>query len=221
MGRLGWIRALAAAALLTGCASPGLRSDQDLLYSTPYLSADGRIVSDPRAPRQNQSAARQQTPSEPAAPLPNWFWDDQAPASGPPSIVIRLGDQKAEFYRGSRLVGMSPVSTGREGYCTPSGQFRVIQKNAHHVSNLYGDYVDKDGQVVMANVGIHNDPRPPGTAFRGAPMPYFMRVHGAVGMHAGYLPGYPASHGCIRLPPEPARLFFAHAPLGTPVKIVP
>ena len=54
----------------------------------------------------------------------------------------------------------------------------------------------------MENVEADKDPRPRGTAFRGASMPYFLRIHGGIGMHAGYLPGYPASHGCIRLPEE-------------------
>lgn len=203
--------------LLLGCASSSRQVPRpSALYSTLYLSADGRVVADPRA---TTSQLRSNLPSDAQPAQATWFWKDEG-AVGHPSIVIRLGAQQAEFYKGNRLVGLSPVSTGREGYSTPAGSFRVIQKSRHHVSNLYGDYVDSEGRVVMANVGVHKDPRPPGTRFRGAPMPYFMRVHGAVGMHAGYLPGYPASHGCIRLPLEPARLFFEHAPLGTPVRIV-
>jgi len=72
---------------------------------------------------------------------------------------------------------------------------------------------------VTQNVENNKDPKPQGTVFRGAPMPYFLRVHGGIGMHAGYLPGYPASHGCIRLPKEMALKFFEDAPVGTPVEI--
>ena len=71
----------------------------------------------------------------------------------------------------------------------------------------------------MENVEVNKDPQPRGTIFRGAAMPYFLRIHGGVGMHAGYLPGYPASHGCIRLPEKMALQFFQNAAVGTPVEI--
>jgi len=155
----------------------------------------------------------------PSPPQPEWsWWGDGVP--GTPSIIIDLGDQTARFYKAGVEVGSSPVSTGREGYSTPSGNFSVLEKNASHISTLYGDYVDAAGEVVMSNVGVNRDKRPRGTRFRGAPMPYFMRVTGAVGMHAGYLPGFPASHGCIRLPRAAAEKFFFNAPGGTPVSIV-
>jgi L,D-transpeptidase catalytic domain len=147
------------------------------------------------------------------------YWDDTG-SWGKPRIVIALDEQRAYFYRGNRIVGVSIVSTGREGYDTPSGEFHVTQKDLAHVSSIYGDYVDRSsGQVVMENVDVTKDPRPPGTVFRGAPMPYFLRIHGGIGMHAGYLPGYPASHGCIRLPKEMAAHFFQNAAIGTPVAI--
>jgi hypothetical protein len=146
------------------------------------------------------------------------YWDG-ARSSGKPRIVIDLEQQRAYFYRGSKVVGVSIVSTGREGYDTPSGEFRITQRDLTHVSSIYGDYVDRSGQVVMENVDVAKDPRPRGTVFRGAPMPYFLRIHGGIGMHAGYLPGYPASHGCIRLPKEMAVHFFQNAAVGTPVVI--
>ena len=146
------------------------------------------------------------------------YWSD-AGSWGKPRIVIALDEQRAYFYRGNRIVGVSIVSTGREGYDTPSGEFHVTQKDLGHVSSIYGDYVDRSGQVVMENVDATKDPRPPGTVFRGAPMPYFLRIHGGIGMHAGYLPGYPASHGCIRLPKEMAVRFFENSAIGTPVVI--
>jgi lipoprotein-anchoring transpeptidase ErfK/SrfK len=138
---------------------------------------------------------------------------------GPPSVKIDLENQRAYFYKGGQIVGVSMVSTGREGHNTPSGEFLVTQKDVSHISSLYGDYVGPNGEVVVPNVENEKDPRPPGTVFRGAPMPYFLRIHGGIGMHAGYLPGYPASHGCIRLPKVMATKFFEVAPVGTPVVI--
>jgi lipoprotein-anchoring transpeptidase ErfK/SrfK len=138
---------------------------------------------------------------------------------GPPSLKVDLENQRAYFYKGHQIVGVSIVSTGREGYNTPRGEFRVTQKDVDHISSLYGDYVRPNGEVVVQNVENGKGSRPRGTAFRGAPMPYFLRIHGGIGMHAGYLPGYPASHGCIRLPKVMAVKFFEDAPVGTPVVI--
>jgi lipoprotein-anchoring transpeptidase ErfK/SrfK len=146
------------------------------------------------------------------------YWDDAGPG-GRPRIIIDLEQQRAYFYKSGKVVGVSVVSTGREGYDTPLGEFRITQKDLTHVSSIYGDYVDRSGQVVLENVDVTRDPRPRGTVFRGAPMPYFLRIQGGIGMHAGYLPGYPASHGCIRLPKEMAVHFFQNAPIGTPVAI--
>jgi lipoprotein-anchoring transpeptidase ErfK/SrfK len=146
------------------------------------------------------------------------YWNG-GQSGGKPKIVIDLEQQRAYFYRSGRVVGVSVVSTGREGYDTPSGEFRIIQKDLNHVSSIYGDYVDRDGQVIMENVDVQKDQRPRGTVFRGAAMPYFLRIHGGIGMHAGYLPGYPASHGCIRLPKEMAVHFFQNVTVGTPVVV--
>jgi hypothetical protein len=146
------------------------------------------------------------------------YWNGDG-AMGRPSLKIDLENQRAYFYKGDKIVGVSVVSTGREGYNTPSGEFQVTQKDVDHVSSLYGDYVGPNGEVVVQNVENGKDPRPRGTAFQGAPMPYFLRIQGGIGMHAGYIPGYPASHGCIRLPEVMALKFFEDAPVGTPVEI--
>lgn len=147
------------------------------------------------------------------------YWDGDG-VSGKPSIKIKLSEQKAYFYKSGQLVGISQLSTGREGTGTPSGSYKIIEKDADHISNLYGDYVDGAGNVVVPNVGVNKDPKPPGTSFKGAPMPYFMRItSGGVGLHAGYLPGYPASHGCIRMPEFMAESFFRSVSIGTPVTI--
>ncbi len=170
-------------------------------YGTNYLAPYGGVTSAPENTMDNVS-----------------FWDGDG-VPGEPRIVISLGEQRAYFYKGNHLVGVSLISTGREGFSTPTGRFKIIQKNANHRSNLYGDYVDDYGNVVVKDVDVKKDPKPPGTRFLGAEMPYFMRVHGGVGMHAGFLPGYPASHGCIRMPKFMAQTFFANAPVGTPVII--
>jgi lipoprotein-anchoring transpeptidase ErfK/SrfK len=146
------------------------------------------------------------------------YWDGDS-VSGKPSIKIKLAEQKAYFYKGGQLVGISQLSTGREGLGTPTGSYSIIQKDKDHVSTLYGDYVDSADNVVVANIDVNKDPKPPGTHFKGAPMPYFMRIVGGVGMHAGYLPGYPASHGCIRMPEFMAENFFRSVSSGTPVSI--
>lgn len=198
----------------TGCAtSPGTER-----YRTYYLGPDGSILGgEPRPPQ--RGAARDRGGSQVfTAPQPQWSWNPDG-ASGPASIEINLTEQKAYFKRGGRIVGISDVSTGREGYRTPTGRFQITQKSRNHISNLYGDYVDSNGNVVVANVGVRRDRRPPGTRFRGAPMPYFMRIHGGVGLHAGFLPGFPDSSGCIRLPEQAASLFFANAQHGTPVRV--
>ena len=145
------------------------------------------------------------------------YWDGDG-IGGKASVKISLAEQRAYFYKSGLLVGISQLSTGREGLITPTGHFSIIQKDINHVSTKYGDFVDDAGNVVKPNVSI-DDKRPPGTHFKGAPMPYFMRIVDGVGMHAGYLPGYPASHGCIRMPEFMAQNFFKSVSSGTPVTI--
>jgi hypothetical protein len=146
------------------------------------------------------------------------YWDGDGVA-GAPSIRISLGEQRAYFYKGGELVGISTLSSGREGYDTPTGNYKIIQKSKDHKSNLYGDYVDAGGNVIQKDIGVKTHPKPPGAIFDGARMPYFMRIVGGVGMHAGFLPGYPASHGCIRMPEFMAAKFFANVEKGTPVTV--
>lgn len=148
------------------------------------------------------------------------FWDADD-MTGAPSIRIDLGDQMVYFYKGGELAGGSPISSGREGYATRPGRYRIIEKDIDHKSSLYGDYEDYDGNVIVQNVDNRKHPRPAGTRFEGAKMNYFMRIYGGVGMHQGYLPGYAASHGCIRLPGNMAEKFYEATPMGTPVTIVP
>jgi len=148
------------------------------------------------------------------------FWSADE-MTGKPSIVINLGEQMVYLFKGGELAGGSPISSGSEGYDTLPGSYRIMDKDIDHKSSIYGDYEDFDGNVILQNIDNRKDPRPPGTRFEGAKMYYFMRVYGGVGMHQGYLPGYPASHGCIRLPGHMAEKFYQHVQVGTPVEIVP
>ena len=146
------------------------------------------------------------------------YWDGDH-ASGSPSIKISLGEQRAYFYKNNMLVGISQLSTGREGLNTPNGKFSIVSKDIAHASSRYGDFVDDAGNVVMPNVDVQKDKKPPGTHYKGASMPFYMQIAPGFGMHAGYLPGYPASHGCIRMPQFMAEAFFKSVSVGTPVTI--
>ena len=148
------------------------------------------------------------------------YWDGDG-VPGKPSVKITLSEQRAYFYKGGQLVGISQLSTGREGKDTPMGHFKIIQKDPNHASSVYGDYVDAADNVVLPNIDKQLDPKPPGTHYKGAPMPYYMQIAPGFGLHAGYLPGYPASHGCIRMPAFMAENFYRSVELGTPVEIVP
>jgi lipoprotein-anchoring transpeptidase ErfK/SrfK len=123
---------------------------------------------------------------------PNKFlWNDDA-TLGPVSIVISIPDQKAYVYRGEILIGASTVSTGKDGKDTPLGTFPILQKSEVHKSNLYDS----------------------------APMPFMQRLTwDGVAIHAGMNPGFPASHGCIRVPTAFARNLFGVTSKGTPVLV--
>jgi lipoprotein-anchoring transpeptidase ErfK/SrfK len=134
-------------------------------------------------------------------------------------IVVNLSAQEAYLYHRGKLVAESPISSGREGKRTPTGRFRVIEKDIDHRSSLYGDFV-RGGRLVKANVDVRAVGRPPGSRFVGTSMPYFLRFSGAHGLHAGNLPGHPASAGCVRLPYRQARRFYKAVRVGTPVTVI-
>jgi lipoprotein-anchoring transpeptidase ErfK/SrfK len=135
-------------------------------------------------------------------------------------VIISLSHQIAQVWAGDELIGQSPVSTGKEGSNTPPGQYSIVDKRREHYSSLYGEFMDASGRHVgLARAG---QKPPAGTRYAPSPMPYFMRMTwSGIGMHEGYLPGWPASHGCIRLPRAMAETFFAELPKGTPVEIIP
>jgi hypothetical protein len=136
----------------------------------------------------------------------------------PFQVEIDLQQQRAYLIRGRRIVMQSPISSGRYGHLTEAGSFKVIEKERNHYSSIYGKIVDGSGRTVVADADIEMKV-PRGCKFVPAPMPYFMRFHGADGMHAGYLPGYPASHGCVRMPEQLATAFFSAVEVGTPVQV--
>src|SRR4051794_13979692 len=134
------------------------------------------------------------------------------------SVEIDLEQQTAYLIRGRRIVLASEISTGRSGHLTETGSFKIIEKERNHFSSLYGKIVDRNGRTVVADADA-DMAVPRGGKFLPAPMRYFMRFHAATGMHAGYLPGYPASHGCIRMPEQNAIFFFNAVEVGTPVHV--
>ena len=121
-----------------------------------------------------------------------YLWAPTIAPSGPVLAVISLGVQRCYVYRNGVLIGVATVSTGKAGHQTPTGVFTVLQKQVHHKSNLYDS----------------------------APMPYMERLTwSGVAMHAGNLPGYPASHGCIRMPIAFAKLLYGTTARGMTVVI--
>jgi hypothetical protein len=112
--------------------------------------------------------------------------------TGPLVLVISIGKQTVSVYDGTQKIAVSPISSGMPGHDSPTGIYSILEKNRYHYSNLYG----------------------------GAPMPFMQRVtNSGVAMHQGVVPGYPASHGCIRLPAAFARNLFGITDVGARVII--
>jgi len=117
-----------------------------------------------------------------------YLWQPERAAAGPVEIVISLGLQKAYIFRSGELIGASTISSGKPGHESPIGRFEILQKRKMHRSNRYDD----------------------------APMPYMQRLNWyGVALHAGPIPGGPASHGCIRLPAGFAKKLFEATELGS------
>ena len=130
-------------------------------------------------------------PPEQLAPG-DYLWMPEAAPAGPLLLVVSIPEQRAYLYRNGLRIAVSTVSTGREGNETPPGVYTILQKRREHYSNLYDD----------------------------APMPFMQRLTwGGVALHAGRLPGYPASHGCVRLPAEFAERLFGVSELGMTVVV--
>lgn len=121
-----------------------------------------------------------------------FLWNERAPAGGETRLVISLSDQLAYLYRDNSLVAVSTISSGEPGRDTPTGIFPILDKKLMHRSIKYDN----------------------------APMPFMQRIDSyGIALHAGNLPGYPASHGCIRLPAKFAAKLFRTTRIGTPVLI--
>jgi len=137
-------------------------------------------------------------------------------------VIVSLTKQRAYLMMGEEIGIDSPISSGKRGHTTPNGSFSVLEKDKDHHSSLYGDYKDTSGRTVRGGISARIDSAPSGTHFVGASMKWFMRLTGeGVGMHVGILPGYPASHGCVRMPEPAAAQFYAHVKVGTPVRVDP
>lgn len=135
-------------------------------------------------------------------------------------IRISLNDQRAYVYAGDELLIDTPVATGSPAHPTPTGSFKIMEKKREHASTLYGDFVDASGKIVRAGVDSRRDAAPPGSVYRGTAVPYWQRLTSdGVGMHVGMLPGYAASHGCIRFPAAVQPRIYEKTRIGTPVTI--
>ena len=134
-------------------------------------------------------------------------------------VLVSLGKQRAYLLVGNEIAIDTPISSGKAAGMTPTGSFHVQEKDEDHRSNLYGNFIEGKGRIVRAGVSARIDSAPSGTHFEGAPMYFFMRISEGVGMHVGILPGYPASHGCIRMPAEIAPMFYQRVKIGTPVEV--
>jgi len=158
-------------------------------------------------------------PHHPAPAIPDdvSYWDGDG-VKGSPLIKINRREQKAFFYKSGVLVGVSRISSGKEDTGTPAGPYKITQKSKDHKSSVYGVIKDKaTGQMVNDNADNRVDKVLPGQIFYNAPMLNFMRFNGGIGMHTGYLPGYAASHGCVRMPHHMAEKFFDNVEVGTQV----
>jgi hypothetical protein len=190
-------------------------SDSSNTSSTPAPSHKGGIYSSKHAiirQYSQEDRVRYQ--------LWNYTWkpDPNQPIT---RIEVRIGEQKVYVYQGDEIAGESPTTTGKPGHDTPTGHYSVMVKDIDHKSNLYGVFLDSNGYIVDGNAEAGQAP-PPGTVYDSADMPYYLRIRDdGTGLHAGYLPGYPASHGCIRLPHAFAELLFSNVSVGTPVDVVP
>jgi lipoprotein-anchoring transpeptidase ErfK/SrfK len=135
-------------------------------------------------------------------------------------VIVSLSKQRAFLMVGDEVYIDTPISSGKRAGMTPTGSFHVMEKDPNHRSSVYGDFVDAKGRTVRSGVSTKVDSAPSGTRYVGAPMKWFCRLtSNGVGMHIGILPGYPASHGCVRLPAEIAPLIYQKVKVGTPVTI--
>ncbi|MGE3991208.1 L,D-transpeptidase [Pseudorhodoplanes sp.] len=188
-GQLAGVSMLAL--MVVGLASPQAEAqDRFFLRETPvqrFQGPPGRFEARRTEPR-NRLTPRRAT----RAPVQQTAKPvkEAPPPPGPHMLIVSVKSQRASFYAGGKLVSQSPVSTGTATHPTPHGVFSIIQRNRHHRSNIYS----------------------------GAPMPYMQRLTwSGIALHQGALPGYPASHGCIRLPEQYANFLWRTIKMNTRV----
>ncbi len=162
------------------------------------LAARGTLVGEALArSRRAKSSGGSRTAKAPSDDFqhlkPGHFaWHPERSPNGPVAIIVSVPKQRVFVYRNGILIGVSTCSTGKSGYETPTGVFTVLEKDKEHYSNEFND----------------------------APMPHMQRLTWeGIALHAGKLPGYPASHGCVRLPAKFAETLFAATQVGTPIII--
>lgn len=149
------------------------------------------------APLYSASATAKDAPSleagVPKLKPGHYVWQPERATTGPVEVVVSLPQQMAYVYRGGTLIGASTISSGKPGNDSPVGAFEILQKKKDHRSNRYNS----------------------------APMPYMQRLNWyGIALHGGAIPGYPASHGCIRLPMAFAPKLFGVTSLGAKVVIL-
>jgi lipoprotein-anchoring transpeptidase ErfK/SrfK len=158
-------------------------------FVQPSVWAQAQAASEARAARQAEEAAAFEVSLEAG----DYVWHPERSVQGEVEIVVSIPLQRAFVYRAGTLIGVTTVSTGRQGHETPVGTFNILEKRREHYSSLYN----------------------------GAPMPFMQRLTwDGIALHAGQIPGRPASHGCVRLPLEFARLLFPVTRVGASVHIV-
>ncbi|HJM65382.1 MAG: L,D-transpeptidase [Roseibacillus sp.] len=137
-------------------------------------------------------------------------------------VEIDLSQQRARIYNRKNIAMDYPIASGRRTFPTPPGNYRIVEKiEREKQSNLYGTIYDAEGKVHKTDADITEDEVPEGGEFKGAAMPYWMRLSWkGLGMHQGRVPRYPASHGCVRMPSKVASTIYSKLPIGTPVSIV-
>jgi len=202
-----WSLGTALAALMLG---PAASTSAPAQVAEPMAAASA--VTAPVATQAAERATVEVAPSVAAPPAPApapavdgdmtariealnpgaFVWHPERATAGPIEIVVSIPRQIAYVYRGGQLIGATTVSTGRPGHRTPTGTFPILEKDRDHRSNRYND----------------------------APMPFMQRLTwDGIALHAGAIPGHPASHGCVRLPLAFARELYSVTRVGAVVHI--
>lgn len=181
MKRLATFAAAIAVAVATPCAAAELAPDE----SSTALMAAASAVS---AARDDASMVLARKKLKPGG----YWWAADAPADGETEVIVSLEDQRAYVYRAGQLIGVSTISSGKDGKETPAGIFPILEKKRTHFSRKYDN----------------------------APMPYMHRLdRWGIALHGGAIPGYRASRGCVRLPHAFAAKLFSMTDIGDRVVI--